>query len=182
MKNIWGDGMRLFYAVTFTDAIKAAIVPYRDMIADNSLKGRFVAKENFHVTLEFIGEVSLAELGAYIKVLESIRVPEMRLHASYIGSFKKQAKEIIWMGFEVNPGLNELQRFLVEQLKNIGFEPAQHHFRPHITLGRQVILLGDLQQLVISPLYIKPHSIALMESKRVGGRLVYEPVAEILMV
>lgn len=173
--------MRLFYAVTFSNASKEAIIPYRDMIADSSLKGRFVAKENFHVTLEFIGEVPLAELTIYIKVLESLRVPELMLHASYIGSFKKQAREIVWMGFEENQPLNDLQSYLIKQLKGYGVKTAQHHFRPHITLGRQVIVLGNLEKLVITPLYIKPHAIALMASKRVAGQLVYEPVAEVLM-
>ena len=174
--------MRLFYAVTFTDGTKEAIFPYRDMIADSSLKGRFVAKENFHVTLEFIGEVSLAELALYITILESLRVPELRLQASYISSFKKEDKEVVWMGFESNPALNQLHAFLVKQLKGSGFQPAEHHFKPHITLGRQVILIGNLDAMVIAPLYIKPYSIALMESKKVAGKLVYESVAEILLV
>ncbi len=173
--------MRLFYAVTFTDGTKEALIPYRDMIADSSLKGRFVAKENFHLTLEFVGEVSLAGLTLYIKVLESLKVPELSLQASYIGSFKKQNKEVVWMGIGLNPGLNELQEFLVEQLKDRGFEPIQHHYKPHITFGRQVMLLGNLEELVIAPLNIKPHSIALMESKKVGGKLMYQSVAEILL-
>ncbi len=173
--------MRLFYAVTLTDGTKEALIPYRDMIADSSLIGRFVAKENFHVTLEFVGEVSLADLTLHIKVLESLKVPELRLQASYIGSFKKENKEVVWMGMASNPVLNELQEFLVEQLMDRGYEPTQHHYKPHITFGRQVILLGNLETLVIAPLEIKPHSIALMESKKVGGKLMYESVAEILI-
>lgn len=173
--------MRIFYAVTFSNETKEALIPYRDIVANSSVKGHFVDKKNFHLTLEFIGEVTSAELQDHLLVLESLAVPHFKLNATYIGSFQKRDRHVVWMGIEMNPPLMELQRQLIRKLRGHGFRVEDRTYKPHITLGRQILLLGDLEELIINPLMIKPHSIAIMESKKVGDQLVYEPISELLL-
>ena len=176
-----GDKMRIFYAVTFTDETKDALVSYRDLIANNSIKGRFTERGNFHLTIEFIGQVSAGDLEEHMNVLEALTITPFDLTASFIGSFKKRDREIVWMGLEKNKILNELQKQVCTTLVEHGFDVENRKYRPHITLGRQVLMTGGLDELIIEPLFIKPYSVALMESKRVGDRLVYEPLAELLL-
>ena len=171
--------MRVFYAVTFSKSTKEAIVAYRDMIANSSVKGRFTDKNNFHLTLVYIGEVSQVELEGYLVILENLDIGRLNLTASYIGSFKRRDREMLWMGLEKNQALLTLHKQLTAALKAHGFEGEDRKYAPHITLGRQVLMIGGLEDLVIDPLHITPYSIALMESKRVGERLIYEPVAEV---
>lgn len=49
--------MRVFFAVTFNQKTKEKLLEYRDVVANQSIKGRFTNPNNFHLTLEFIGEV-----------------------------------------------------------------------------------------------------------------------------
>lgn len=49
--------MRVFYAVTFYEEAKEKLIEYKNIVVNNSVKGRFTNKNNFHLTLEFIGEV-----------------------------------------------------------------------------------------------------------------------------
>lgn len=172
--------MRTFYAVTFSDLTKEALIRYRDMIADSSIKGRFTRQDNFHLTLEFIGDTDGEKLEKLLYILEGLRVQPMNLSGSYIGSFKKRNREIIWMGLDKNRVLLELQKELNRKLKDEQIILKQQKYRPHITLGRQVLMARDLKDLVIEPLMINPISVALMESKRVGEKLVYEVVEELL--
>jgi len=173
--------MRIFYAVTLSPETKEALIPYRDIVANSSVKGRFVDKDNFHLTLEFIGEVNQKALSEHIEILEGMSTHRFQLEASFIASFQKRDRHVVWMGLDISPTLSEIHRELVGRLKDHGFEVEKRKYKPHITLGRQVLLLGNLEELVIAPLKIKPHSIALMESKRVGGRLRYLPIIEQLL-
>ncbi len=44
--------MRVFYAVTFYEETKEKLIEYKNIVVNNSVKGRFTNKNNFHLTLE----------------------------------------------------------------------------------------------------------------------------------
>ena len=171
--------MRVFYAVTFSEETKKSLVAYRDLMANKSIKGRFTVMENFHLTLAFIGEVPGDTLEDLLVVLGELTLAPFQLEGTYIGAFEKKNRRILWMGLENNKVLKSLQKQLVGILTSLDIPLETRKYKPHITLGRQVLLAADLEELVIEPLHIIPKGIALMESKRVGDRLVYEPLAEL---
>ncbi len=170
--------MRLFYAVTFSNETKEVLVTYRDMIANNSIKGRFTTKANFHLTLSFIGEVPEHALDRYLSILEGLEVERVVLSANFIGAFSKRQGEVIWMGLEKNLVLDRLHKQLKKHLIVQGMVIEERKFAPHITLGRQVHIPVSLENLIIEPLDFSPRSVALMESKREHGSLVYEVIEE----
>ncbi len=176
--------MRIFYALTFSEETKKALSLYRDGVANISQKGHFTDSDNFHMTLEFIGEVPNGDIDMYLEVLNELRLTDMMIEASFIGRFqngKKKDRHIVWMGIEPNSAVSKTHKQLHRCLAEQDCDVEQRKFTPHITLGRQVILHEPLESLIIEPLKIKPNGIALMESKRVGDHLVYVPVAERLL-
>ncbi|EPY2277803.1 RNA 2',3'-cyclic phosphodiesterase [Clostridium sporogenes] len=178
--------MRVFYAVTFQEETKEKLIEYKNLVSNNSVsnnsvKGRFTNKNNFHLTLEFIGEVDEKELSLLTNILYKLQNPPKELITSYIGSFKRRDKEIIWLGIEENKELITLQRNLRNLLINNGFKIENRKYKPHITIGREIVTKGPIDKNIFSTIKIPIASIALMESKRFNGQLVYEPLEEIII-
>lgn len=173
--------MRVFYAVTFQEETKEKLIEYKNLVSNNSVKGRFTNKNNFHLTLEFIGEVDEKELSSLTNILYKLKNPPKELITSHIGSFKRRDKDIIWLGIEENKELITLQRNLRNLLINNGFKIENRKYKPHITIGREIVTKGPIDKNIFSTIKIPIASIALMESKRFNGQLVYEPLEEIII-
>ncbi len=173
--------MRVFYAVTFHKETKEKMYQYQKIVTNNSIKGRFTNPNNFHITLEFIGEVNQVKLCLLINVLHQLQHRPQKLVVSSIGSFKRQNKEIVWLGTEMNMELINLHKELRELLTKNGFDTDKRDYKPHITIGRQVVRTNPEGETAVEPILAPIRSIALMESKRVNDQLIYEPVEEIIV-
>lgn len=173
--------MRLFYALLFDDETKSRLALLRDAAADMAVKGRFTRTENFHLTLAFIGEAAGSKAAALEEVLDElarsrIRVPG-KLVGSYLGTFQKGNRQILWLGLEKNRELKQLQAKLARLLEEAGIEFEKRRYQPHVTLGRQVLMEKDLEEIIMQPLDIGISGAALMESRQEDGRLEYVPLA-----
>lgn len=173
--------MRIFYALTFDDETKKQLSMYKDMVANHSLKGRFTREENFHLTIEFIGEVSPSNLEIYEDILYDLPLYPITITGTYIGKFSKKSKDIVWLGIERNDTLVRLVKTLKKLLVKNGLDVDPRKYSPHITLGRQVVLDVDLTTLKVPPIDIKIKSVALMISHRKNDILTYESLYEISM-
>ncbi|WMJ82042.1 RNA 2',3'-cyclic phosphodiesterase [Clostridium sp. MB40-C1] len=173
--------MRVFYAVTFDEKIKEKFSECRDIVSKHSIKGTFTNTNNFHLTLEFIGQVDEKQLRLLINVLQKLKNLPKELDVSNIGSFKRGNKEIIWCGIEENKELMKLQ----EQLRNLliknGFSIDNRKYKPHITIGRQIVRVDSTKELIVEPMQAPIRSIALMESKKINNQLIYEVLREIIV-
>ncbi len=173
--------MRVFFALTFYDNSKEEISQYRDFIANNSVKGKFIDTRNIHLTLEFLGEIRPNELDKLKTILSKLNATEISLLGSYYDSFRKKNKDIIWIGIEKNKTLINLVKQLRTLLTQEGYETENNTYIPHITLGRQIVISEQFRDFTLNPVKIPVRSIAIMESKRVHDKLVYEPISEILI-
>lgn len=171
--------MRVFYALTFDNKTKEKISHYRDLVANHSLTGRFIDTSNLHLTLEFIGDVKNDELNTLMDILDTLTLSPLVLRGSYLGLFKRKNKDIIWLGINKSQQVNNILKELRAQLTSNNYKLEDSKQIPHITLGRQVILLENLEDYKVNPIDLPVKSIALMVSKRVQDILVYEPIYEI---
>lgn len=171
--------MRVFYAITFYEETKEKLLEYRNLVSNGSVKGKFTDKNNFHLTLEFIGEVD--EIKLLINILYKLQQRPKCIITSDIGSFQRGNKEIAWVGIKENKELITLQKELKRLLIDKGFEVDNRKYTPHITIGRQIVRSNLIEKNNLEPIEISIRSIALMESKRVNEKLVYEPLEEILI-
>lgn len=165
--------MRLFLAVQLSSPVKDALCQAIESLKKQSRQGNFTRRENLHLTLAFLGETS--RLAAAKRVLDELEVPPpFSLTISGLGRFRREGGDIWWAGAEQNDALCDLAAQLVARLERAGFPVEKRPFKPHLTLGRQVVLQGRPGEL--SPVGMEVDRISLMKSERLAGILTYTEV------
>ena len=145
-------------------------------------RGNYTPKENFHLTLHFLGEVQEEDLD----YLHEAIYETARRNRPFTMTIDKSAfsvegnKGILWAGIERSNHLQRLFSTLEKSLEQQGFARERKGLSPHITLGREVEPqrnFTDVQRGVrVEPMRVSVRSILLMESVRRGARLMYVPV------
>lgn len=176
--------MRVFFAIEFEEELKEALFSIREDIRQHCTGGNFTFKENFHLTLRFIGEQSQSQaeqLSAALKETAG-NIPVFELTINKLGKFDKGNRKIIWAGLQKSNELEALYSQLESVLVKYGYKKEDRAFNPHITLAREV-RIDSFEEIVnkeaVDNLAIKVKSISLMESKRIGNKLCYEPIARV---
>lgn len=182
MEKIWRLILRVFYAIEFEDEIKEYIYKQQIKVKEKSVKGNFSRKENIHLTLKFIGEVQESKVKELARVLEKSTKDRNSFYLilNRTGQFKKGSRSIVWVGIEQSKALETLHETLEDQLHYLGYEKETRSFKPHVTIGRQVILKEDISDILLNK-KVKVKKISLMESKRVEGVLTYIPIASVYL-
>jgi 2'-5' RNA ligase len=100
---------------------------------------KWVKKENFHLTLKFLGETDSRFIIPIIQNLEEIskRFECFILQSDDLGKFGPiQKPNTLFYSFKENPMLTSLQISIDKALNKIGFDTEKRPFKPHLTLGR----------------------------------------------
>lgn len=172
--------MRVFLGINFEDAVKQQIEKVLRMLKPQVRKGRFVAPENLHLTLEFLGEVNGEQVENIKEIMNSTNHEKFTLNLKELGHFKTRKGRIVWLGVERNETLFHLQNELHKKLKAKQFELDERDYLPHITIGRRVKFKTNTQfdevHEEIKRINIKVESFELMESKFDDGVLIYSPL------
>jgi len=96
---------------------------------------RCVPAVHLHLTLVFLGDVSVDRLGAVRSVAESLRPATFELMLGGSGHFPRA--EVGWLGcVDAPPALFALNAGLRQGLRTQGFALRGESFRPHVTLAR----------------------------------------------
>lgn len=172
--------MRLFLAINFEDEIKEEIAAIIDFLRPYATQGRFVHKDNLHLTLEFLGEIEETRVKDLKEILNHIEHSKFQLKFTELGHFKTRKGRIYWLGLEHNEVLISLQASLRQKLREKKFNVDSREFSPHNTIGRNMKFKNDLNLTPINEqikkLETTVEKINLMESKFVNGKLVYSVV------
>jgi RNA 2',3'-cyclic 3'-phosphodiesterase len=125
--------MRLFVAITLPDPLRSRLCSLC-----NGLPGaRWVAPENLHLTLRFIGEVEGHNAEDIDAALSGIRLPRFPLTLSGVGEFADGRRlRSIWVGVEPSEMLERLQAKVEQAVQRAGQPPEKRKFKPHVTLAR----------------------------------------------
>lgn len=165
--------MRLFIAVNFSEDMLSRLWQLSKELAGACLSGRPTWRENFHLTLAFLGEQSSS--GPVAEAMEAVDGEAFTLRTAELGSFSRRDGDLWWLSLEPCPALLDIQRRLIGELLRRGFHPDAKPFRPHLTLVREAVA-ADGQGL---PKLQPPHweetvdCYSLMLSQRIDGRLNY---------
>lgn len=174
--------MRVFFAIELEESLKEYLYSLQQEIIKYTKKGVFTRKDNFHITVKFMGELEKSQVLAISKVMHLIPKEEqtVEITTNGLGCFQRGLKSILWLGIEKNPKLYKLQKKLDEIIETFGYEPDNKAYQPHITLGRQIVFTDDFQivkRLFSNQKYMSSKgSLSLMESTRVNGILTYSKI------
>ncbi len=174
--------MRLFIAITLDETMKDYIMEVADRLRLQLKSGGFTLKENLHLTLNFIGETSRLELvkEAMQKAVRRTDPGSFTLEIAGFGKFNRREGDICYIGIQKNPTLWKLQRALVTELKEAGFEVDDLEYKPHLTLVRRGKFMEGFDEKLFRE-KVPAHDmevtrINLMKSERIQGKLVYTEV------
>jgi 2'-5' RNA ligase len=134
--------MRLFVAVTppadALDELEAAVAPLRSSCPEL----RWTGRQNWHVTLAFLGQVDDAVAD---KLRLALGEAVAKMHAGLVslgpaGSFPKDRAwaNVLWVGLrDQDDFLTELSKTVGKAAGDAGAPPdRQKEYKPHLTLGR----------------------------------------------
>ncbi len=98
---------------------------------------RWVAPENMHLTLRFVGEVENGQAEDIDAALMRLRAPCFDITLDGVGFFgKPSAARVLWAGARKCEKLMRLQAKIETALQMSGLPPEERKFSPHITLAR----------------------------------------------
>jgi len=100
---------------------------------------RWVPAENIHLTLMFLGDVSVKNLEILTKVLQN----EVSSHQSFefsvggLGAYPNtRHARVLWVGVEAPAELLNIQRGIETAVSRLGYAREDRPFSAHLTLGR----------------------------------------------
>ena len=170
--------MRLFIAVNFNDGIKEKIMDCIRRLRESSERGNFTLRENLHLTLVFLGEVPETRLGPVKRAMDRACSEDFGIHIGGLGRFKRNGGDIYFLGIDRNPALSALYGRLRAELIKEGFAVEDREYRPHLTLGREVVPRGGFvcSEFRVLPMRMDAGKISLMRSDRINGKLTYTEI------
>lgn len=176
--------MRIFTAIALSAPLKEYLSEIQRQIKPYAAKGNFTIPENLHLTLRFIGESTERESQAVLEAMKATAIVAnaFTLQTSKLGCFRKGNKLILWLGLEASHSLNMLFEQLELNLVQQGFQREERPYRPHLTLGREIVLTEDFENIkniiTLEKRQIRVDQLTLMESKRINGKLAYVPIQQ----
>jgi RNA 2',3'-cyclic 3'-phosphodiesterase len=133
--------IRAFIAIELSSEIHHRLDQVSKQLKDQlvNMPVRWVPGQNIHLTLKFLGDVSIANLDILTKILENTVSAHhsFEISAGGLGAFPKiHQPRVIWIGLEVPPELIAIQHSLELETARVGYPREERPFSPHLTLGR----------------------------------------------
>lgn len=106
------------------------------------LKGipvRWVPVKNIHITLKFLGDVSVSNLDVLKKIFsgEAAAHRPFEISAGGLGAFPSiKRPRVIWVDVQAPAELTALQRAIDHETARLGYPREDRPFSPHLTIGR----------------------------------------------
>lgn len=146
--------IRTFVAICLDAELRRAISAAAERVKRLAPDVKWVAPDNFHVTLKFLGSV---REDCILRVQEAVD-EVAREHAAFdmtvagLGVFPNPRRpRVIWVGIEDGrEQLVALAKAVEDRLVNAGFPKEDKPFRSHITIGRvkEGRPVGDLTEAI----------------------------------
>lgn len=125
--------MRTFIAIDLPEDVKSKIFhEFETLQKKNFFKGKFVEKQNLHLTLSFLGEVSGEKIDEIKKKLREIKYEKFLCSVGKTGVFDNENYiRVIWVEL-LSDKIHELQNKVCEKLD---LAPDKR-FNSHLTIAR----------------------------------------------
>lgn len=123
---------RCFIALDLSEEFKEKLEKVQNQLKEKHLfKGKFTEKENMHLTLKFLGELSAGQLEDVKKQLQQVEFTKSEARLEGLGVFSPKHIRIIWAHLV---GAEKLQQLVDEALSDMFSK--ENRFQSHITIAR----------------------------------------------
>ena len=183
------EKVRTFIAVNLNPEIKEYLTSLQNILNIPESKIKWVGKNNLHLTMKFLGDISLEQtelIKSELKEIANHYSPFIIRLSSNIGVFPTyKTPRIIWIG--IKEGISELKELynsIENKLSNKGFPREDKEFSGHITIGRVKFIrdktnfIQILKRIKVNNLTQEVGSIDLMESKLTPSGPIYDIAAK----
>ena len=125
--------MRLFVALALPEELRQQLADLQRGLRE----ARWVAPENIHLTLQFLGEIDGGLAGDIDTALTQLRQEAFAIRLEGLGTFGEgRHLRVLWAGVAPSQALLRLQSKVVRASETAGFQPEGRRFKPHVTLAR----------------------------------------------
>ena len=172
--------MRAFIALEPPEGFVEDVAAMARMLSA-AVEGRFVPRQNYHVTLAFLGDIEEAQAREVMDAIDEAcaGAAAVPMRPDGLGKFGRASDATLWMGLAPDAELTGLADRMREALRSrsIGFDGKP--FLPHITLARRAKLpKGALPELAF-PLPCNAARITLFKSMLCRDGAQYKPLYEV---
>lgn len=178
--------VRAFFALRVPERVTRKLADYADELCqfDRGLEAHWVDSSSYHLTLCFLGEVSLEQVEELEeRTREVISASRFNVSLDHIGYYAVNPKlSVVAAMTSEQQEVSELHQSLVDIAVESGLDYDEKNFLPHITLARlpsdnQFEL--DTEQLPQLDLSLPADAIVLMQSRPGEQGSIYTPLFEI---
>lgn len=163
---------RLFFALwpdnRQRERLRDIVVPVAKLV-----EGRSVDRRDWHVTLVYIGDFPEWRIDELHEARQRITVEPFRLRFDRL-EFWPRPRIAALVAATVPPELERLVAELKSRLLDLGLEPEERLFRPHMTLVRNA--RGFETQRLAQAAVTEWAGFELLESVSEAGRTTYQPL------
>jgi 2'-5' RNA ligase len=174
--------VRLFVALELPEAVREALVSFRDAAADPKV-WRPISTDAIHVTLAFLGGRPESDVAAISDVLAAAAGPAPRLTVADALLLPPRRSRVLCASISDPDGsLAALQGRVSARLAAAGvYEPEERPFRAHATVARLRSGARSPRSLAISPepLAFSGGPLTLFESRQHPHGARYEPLVQV---
>ena len=127
--------IRAFIAIELPEAIKSRLDDCIRDISGGKRDYKWVAPENLHITMAFLGDVDYDFLIGINEAMQTAveATPAFPARLGLIGTFPS----VIWVGLsEGSEECEAIYKKLKPELRNAGFQLDNKPYHPHITIAR----------------------------------------------
>lgn len=169
-----GEGMnkaRIFFGIPIDEQ---HVDLFKTEIARENAKllaeGKWTKPGNFHITLQFIGDVTKNSIPELINSVEKTINSEVSFSVPFlkIDAFPENRPRMVAVYVSLNPPLANLYSLLTRATNLVGFPPESRAYLPHITLMRST----DHRSLTMISIPLQNYNTQVKEV------ILYESVAE----
>ena len=125
--------IRLFVGIELPEELRQRMV----LIQTGVERAKWVAEENLHLTLRYIGEVSGNDAADAADALSTVHASPFQVTVDGAGHFESRKRvRALWLGVERSGALVGLRDRIESALVRAGLEPERRKYKPHITIAR----------------------------------------------
>lgn len=132
---------------------------------------RWIPAENVHLTLKFLGDVSVTNVERLAEIIRRVALGHecFEMSIGSLGVFPNLRRpRVIWLGVEAPHVLHTIQRSLDHETNRLGYETKDQNFSPHLTIAR-VSRGADYREIKEISEFLEAETVGFLGAARVGA-------------